>query len=156
MGWREDRRAQMSVEAAVLLPVLMLLVALLVQPACLLYTRCVMASTAAELVRLCGTSELGGEEVRAYALRRLAAVPDVAVFHEGGPEAWEVSVEGSGQGSVEASIECRVRPLPLLGVLAGALGEVSGDCVVVRVVTTGDVRAEWVGGSYEDWIKVWG
>ena len=37
-----------SVEAAVLLPVLVLVVALLVQPACLLYTRAVMSGAAAQ------------------------------------------------------------------------------------------------------------
>ena len=47
----EDRSGQTSVEAALLVPVVLTLVALLVQPACVLYTRAVMASTAAELTR---------------------------------------------------------------------------------------------------------
>ena len=68
------RSGQASVEAALLVPVVLTLVALLVQPACVLYTRAVMASTAAELTRLAATSRGGEGDVRAYALRRLAAV----------------------------------------------------------------------------------
>lgn len=155
--WREACRGQMSVEAALLLPTALVLVALLVQPACLLYTRSVMASAAAELVRVATTARCSDEELRGYALRRLASVPDVAMFHEGGPESWEVEVEGPDPvGRVLVRIEGRVRPLPLLGVLASSLGEVSGDDVIVRVEASGDVRADWVGGEYGEWIGIWG
>ena len=53
----------MSVEAAVLLPVLLTLVALLAQPVCVLYTRSVMASAAGELVRLVATTRGSQEDV---------------------------------------------------------------------------------------------
>ena len=43
-----DRGGQASVEAALLVPVTLVLVALLAQPACVLYTRSVMAATAAD------------------------------------------------------------------------------------------------------------
>lgn len=154
-----DRRGQMSVEAAVLLPVALVLVALLVQPACLLYTRSVMAAAAGELLRLAATDgAAGGEEAaRSYALRRLAAVPDLTVFHEGGPNAWRVEVSGPDEaGAVSASIEGRVRPLPILGAIASAMGERDDGCVVVRVEVGANVRARWVDGSYEEWISAWG
>ena len=64
----EDRSGQTSVEAALLVPVVLTLVALLVQPACVLYTRAVMASTAAELTRLAATSRGDEGDVRSYAL----------------------------------------------------------------------------------------
>ena len=67
------RDAQMSVEAAVLIPAALTLIALLVQPACVLYTRSVMAATAGDLARLVVTSQDGEEELRDYALRRLRA-----------------------------------------------------------------------------------
>ena len=67
----------MSVETALLLPVALTLVALLVQPACVLYTRAVMAATAGELVRLAVTSRGSDEDLRSFALRRLSAVPDL-------------------------------------------------------------------------------
>lgn len=147
----------MTVEAALLLPVALALVALLVQPACVLYTRSVMASTAHELCRLVATARCGEGEVRDYALRRLAAVPEVALFHEGGPDAWEVSTEGPDErGVVEVSIEGRVRPLPLLGALVAPLGESDGEGVVVRVGATSRTRADWVEGSYDAWIEMWG
>lgn len=143
-------------EAALLVPVVLLLVALLVQPACVLYTRSVMASTAAELTRLAATSRGTAEDARAYALRRLAAVPDVSVFHEGGADAWEVEVEGPGDGgAVTASVSGSVRPLPLLGAIVAALGTSSGGVVELRVETTREVRASWIGGDYEEWIAIW-
>ena len=145
----------MSVEAAVLLPVALVLVALLVQPACVLYTRSVMAATASELVRLAATSREVDESLRAFALRRLAAVPDVSVFHEGGPGSWEVEVSGPDDGVVTASIAGRVRPLPVLGVLASALGRVEGGSVVLEVEVSGRARAGWVEGGYDDWVKIW-
>ena len=147
----------MSVEAAVLLPTVLVLIALLVQPACVLYTRSVMASTAAELTRLAATSRGSDEDLRAYALRRLSAVPDVSVFHEGGPGAWEVSATGPGdEGEVTASVTGRVRPLPLLGFIVAALGTSSGGVVELRVEVTREVRASWIGGDYAEWIEVWG
>lgn len=147
----------MSVEAALLVPVVLALIALLAQPACVLYTRSVMASTAGELCRLVATARCDEDEVRDYALRRLAAVPDVPLFHEGGPEAWEVSVEGPDErGAVTVALVGRVRPLPLLGALVAPLGEADGGDVVVRVETTEEMRPGWLEGGYDDWIEMWG
>ena len=154
---RDSRSGQATVEAALLVPVVLTLVALLVQPACALYTRSVMAGTAAEVARLVATARGSDEDVRDYALRRLAAVPDVPVFHEGGPEAWEVATEGPDDaGRVTVSVEGRVRPLPLLGALVAALGPSGDGCVVLRAETSLDVRSDWVRGSYEEWIGIWG
>lgn len=147
----------MSVEAAVLLPVALTLVALLVQPVCVLYTRSMMASTAGELARLAATTRGDEEDLRDFALRRLEAVPEVSIFHTGGADAWDVEVDGPDEeGVVTVALAGRVRPLPLLGVLATALGEVEGDEVVLRVETSASVRASWIGGGYEDWIGIWG
>lgn len=152
-----DRSGQASVEAALLVPVVLLLVALLAQPACVLYTRSVMAATAAELTRLAATSRGTDEDARSYALRRLAAVPDVPLFHEGGLGAWEVTVTGPGDdGRVTASVEGGVRPLPLLGAIVAALGPTGGGVVRLRVEMTREVRANWIGGEYADWIGIWG
>lgn len=151
-----DRGGQASVEAALLVPVTLVLVALLAQPACVLYTRSVMAATAAELTRLAATTRDGEGDHRAFALRRLAAVPDVPVFHEGGPEAWEVEVTGPGdEGRVRAVVQGSVRPLPILGAIVAALGEPGGGGVRLRVEVTREVRADWIGGAYAEWIGVW-
>ena len=152
-----DRSGQAAVEAALLVPVVLALVALLVQPACALYTRSVMAATAAEVARLVSTARGTEEDVRDYALRRLAAVPDLSVFHEGGTGAWEVETEGPGDdGRVTVSVEGRVRPLPLLGALVAALGPSGDGCVILRAEASLDARSDWVRGSYEEWIGIWG
>ena len=58
MGARaRDARGQSTVEAAVALPVVFLLVLLLVQPGIVLYDRMVMAGAAAEGCRLLATSD---------------------------------------------------------------------------------------------------
>lgn len=156
-GLARNRSGQATVEAAMLVPVVLTLVALLVQPACALYTRSVMAATAAEVARLVSTARGSDEDVRDYALRRLAAVPDLSVFHEGGPEAWVVEAEGPGDdGRVMVSVEGRVRPLPLLGALVAALGPSEDGCVTLRAEASLKSRSEWVRGSYEEWIGIWG
>lgn len=157
MGARWVRRGQATVEAALLLPTVLTLVALLVQPACVLYTKSVMASAASEVTRLAATARGSDDAVRAYVLRRLAAVPDLGVFHEGGAGAWEVRTQGPDDaGRVTVEVEGRVSPLPLLGTIVSALGEADGGGVVMRVEVTRDVRADWIGGGYEDWIGIWG
>ena len=116
-----------------------------------------MAATAHELARVVATGRGPAEDVRSYALRRLAAVPEVPMFHEGGPDAWEVSAEGPDDaGRVSVSIEGRVRPLPLLGAIVSALGTAEGDVVLVRVEADCDLRASWIGGSYGEWVGIWG
>ena len=82
-GLARNRSGQATVEAAMLVPVVLTLVALLVQPACALYTRSVMAATAAEVARLVSTARGSDEDVRDYALRRLAAVPTSRFFTRG-------------------------------------------------------------------------
>ena len=157
MTGEERRLGQMSVEAALLVPVVLAVVALLVQPACVLYTRAVMAATAGELARLAATSRGGEDELRSFALRRLAAVPDVPAFHEGGPAAWDVEVTGpSDDGAVEVLIVGRVRPLPLLGAFVSMLGTGAGGSVELRVRTSGSLRSQWIGGEYADWVEMWG
>ena len=122
VGEKNHRLGQMSVEAALLLPVVLTLLALLVQPVCVLYTRTVMASTAGER-----------------------------------PADWELEVTGPDEGgSVLVALEGRVRPLPLLGALVAALGTGGDGTVLVRVETRGDLRADWIGGDYDDWVGMWG
>ena len=55
-----------------------------------------------------------------------------------------------------ASVEGGVRPLPLLGAIVAALGPTGGGVVRLRVEMTREVRANWIGGEYADWIGIWG
>lgn len=149
-------RGQSSVEAAVLVPALLLTVALLVQPACLLYTRSVMSGAAAESARLAATAK-SSTDVESFARRRLKAVPEVSVFHVGGEEDWSIAVEGVG-GARTAKVRIRghARPLPLMAAIAGALAGADGEGVVMEVEAEVKARADWVEGSYGDWIGIWG
>lgn len=142
-------------EAAVLLPTLMLLLALLAQPVCLSYTRAVMRTAAGECARAAATAYADDlEACRHYALRRLRAVPNVPLFHVGGEQDWDVRVTRSGS-VVEVSIAGHARPLPLMGTLAALAGAHDGKGVVLRVSLAQDMRPSWLGGDYGAWQTIW-
>lgn len=139
----------------------MLLMALLVQPACLLYTRCVMQSAVAEACRLMATSTRSSGSampaLRAYVVRRLAAVPDAPIFHEGGSQGWEIELGGStAEHAASARIRTSARPLPFVGTLAGLLGQVDASGAVVLDVSVSRVtRPDWLEGGYDEWVSLW-
>lgn len=142
-----------------LLPAFLTLLLLALQPVCILYTRAVMESAAAEAARLMVTAELEGEDAyRAFVERRLAAVPNVSIFHAGGPRAWKVEfarAEETG-GAVSASITGSVRPLPVIGAFARAMGRVDGEgAIELEVEASYEGRPSWLEGGYDDWIGQW-
>ena len=147
---------QATVEAAVLLPTLMLLMALLMQPACLLYTRAIMRAAAGECARVLATAygEYAEADCRAFALRRLAAVPELSIFHVGGREDWDFTF-ARGEGLVTVRIAGHLRPLPLLGVTAELLGSRDAAGTRLDVEVSERVRADWVEGDYESWVQIW-
>lgn len=148
-------RGQSSVEAAVLLPSVMLVLALLLQPACLLYTRAIMREAAGECLRVSATAREGDLwSCRAFALRRLKAVPEISLFHVGGESDWEVGIE-RGDGRVRVTIEGHARPLPLMGAVAGLLSMSDGAGVVLRVAVEQGTRPSWVRGDYDAWQDMW-
>ncbi|AEB06464.1 TadE family protein [Coriobacterium glomerans PW2] len=153
-----DTHAQASVEAAVLLPAFLIIILLALQPVCVLYTRAVMESAAAETARLMITAP-GDEQnsYKAFTLRRLAAVPDVSIFHVGGPLTWDISLTPSGSGSTtRVCVKGRLKPLPVIGVFATALGKTNEDGdVEVSAEVAYEGRPGWLEGSYESWISVW-
>jgi hypothetical protein len=154
-NWEEG---QSTVEAAVLLPTVFVLLALLVQPVCLLYTRTLMHGAAAETARAVltarGSADLSA--CRHYALRRLAAVPDVSIFHVGGENDWQVEVQQSGGASVTVSVTGHARPLPFFAGIAAALHGRDASGVILQVSVTEHMRPDWVGGDYGDWVGLWG
>lgn len=152
-----SRLGQASVEAAALIPVLMFVLGLLLQPACLLYTRSVMRAAAGECARILATARDEHDEAdcRDFALRRLAAVPEVSVFHVGGPADWELEFAREGR-QVTVTITGHLRPLPLLGMTIAQLGRREGAGTRIEVSVTEQVRADWVEGSYGSWTSMWG
>lgn len=147
---RQD--GQSSVEAALLLPSLMVVIALLIQPACLLYMRCIMSSAANEAVRMLATTT-NKDEVTAFVKRRLAAVPEVSIFHSGGEDDWTVEVEQGEE--VNVAVTGHVRPLPLMGFISAALGTTDETGLTMSVSAKGRSQQVWVEGSYDDWADLW-
>ena len=150
-----DELGQSSVEAAVLIPSVMLLLALLMQPVCMAYTRCVMQSAACGAARVLATAQGNDDLARGYALRRLKAVPEVPVFHVGGSSDWDVALSSSGQ-AVSVEITGHARPLPLMGMVAGAFGRSDDSGVVLSARVEERMRPEWLGGDYATWTSIWG
>ena len=149
------QRGQSTVEAAVMLPLLMLLFALLVQPVCVLHTRMIMRHAAAETARVLMTSEDEGTS-RSFALRRLRAVPEASLFHVGGSEDWVIHMDRSADGRhCEVSISGHARPLPFFGVVMRALGTVDGQGLLLEETIREQMRPSWLGGDYESWMEAW-
>ena len=152
---------QATIEAAIFVPIVFLLIVLLCQPAILLYDRMVMSSAAGQAVRMLATrasnAPNGGYEQVVKA--QLSAIPHSDVFHVGG-DSWRIELEG-GETSREVvvSIENRLRPLPLVGLIAGAAGLVDGDgLLVVSVEARGRTQPDWVlaqGTSPAAWTGQW-
>lgn len=155
----DEDDAQATVEAAVVFPVLLTLMLLTLQPVCVLYTRAVMESAAGEAARLMATTETADEDsLRAFVQRRLGAVPNVAIFHEGGPLAWDITMTRASDngGAGDVTIAGTVRPLPVLGAFVSALGDAGPSGSIELAVSMGyDGRPAWVEGNYDDWIAMW-
>ncbi len=151
--------AQATVEAAMLLPAFLTLLLIALQPVCLLYTRSVVESAAAETARLMITAPGGDDDAYvAFAQRRLAAVPNVSIFHVGGPLSWDIELRraATSGGAVSVSIEGFARPLPVIGAFAHLLGETnaSGD-VALEVSVDYEGRPSWLSGDYGTWVAMW-
>jgi hypothetical protein len=155
---------QALVEAAVLIPVLFMLMLLLSQPAILLYNLMVMEGAAAEGCRLLATrtdvAAYSEEKYLGYVKRRLAAIPPVDIFHAHvGEGAWDISLEGGeDSGEVTVRIVNHARPLPLIGAGATMLGLCNADGYFEqRVETTMPTQPSWVWsnshGAPGDWTS---
>lgn len=145
---------QSSVEAALLLPILLFIVALLVQPLCLLYTRAHMESAAAEALRVNATNP-NAAEVSAFVKRRLASIPNLGIFHEGGPDDWDITVEGSASklGSVE--ITGYAKPLPVFYQFVSLAGLSDDKGIKLSVCCTAEMLPSWLEGDYAQWQEMW-
>ncbi len=158
---------QATVEAAVLIPVLFVVLLALVQPALLLYDRVVMKAAAADACRLLSTKTdaLGSmdESVDAYVRHRLGAIPPAACFHvHDGGCTWEVeAVGGETAEEVSVAIRTKVRPLPLIDVAGALTGALDGDgLLTVEVRESRPTQPAWVAGTASGlnpsgWIGAW-
>lgn len=150
---------QTTVEAAFALPILFFVFALLLQPAVLIYDRCVMQSSAAEACRLQATRSCSEGALKTFVERRLASLPSLDLFHTAACS-WSVAVEGGGCGAVATvSVEGHVKTLPLVGITASALADDAGDgCALLRCEATSTLSPSWLdsaSGEPEEWISQW-
>ena len=81
----DDTRGQATVEAAFLIPVVLVLLLLLIQPGILLYNQLVMAAAASEGCRLLATKTdravVSQEKCESYIMRSLGSVSPHDMFH---------------------------------------------------------------------------
>ena len=134
-----------------MLPTFLTLILLALQPVCLLYTRAVMESAAAETARLMTTTTAEDDDLMEFARRRLAAVPNVSIFHAGGPLSWDIELGRAGAGGVSSvSVSGEVKPLPVIGAFAQAMGGTAeGGYVELKVDVSYQSRPEWLEGDYD-------
>lgn len=162
-----DQRGQGSIEAAVVIPVLFLLLLMLLQPGIILYDRVVMGNAAAETCRVLATKtdELGSMEgsCEAFARHRLASIPQQDCFHvHGGTCSYRIELEGDeGSERVTVRIGNELRPLPLFDAGAKLLGMTnSSGNLEIEAVASMPTQPSWVAGSEvglapSSWVGAW-
>lgn len=156
---------QSTVEAALLVPILLGCVLLLVQPGIYLYDRMVMQATASEACRLLSTLPAGEEEVvEGYVRRRLAAIPQQDCFHvhAGSSCSWKIETRGGQESeTVAVSIENKLKPLPLIDFACNAVGSTDEDgCWTLRTEVEMATQPGWVsssrsGSDPSSWVGDW-
>ena len=162
-----DRKGQGTVEAAVVIPVLFLLLLMLLQPGIILYDHVVMGNAAAEACRLIATKTdaLGSMDAscEAFVRHRLASIPQQDCFHvHRGACSYGIELEGgAGSESVTVRITNELRPLPLFDAGARLLGMTnsSGNLVIEKSVSM-TTQPAWVAGSAQGlapdaWVGAW-
>jgi hypothetical protein len=163
---RINNKGQSTVEAAFLLPVLLLLFLMLLQPGICLYNLMVMENAAAEGCRLLATRTVQGnfsdDKYEGYIKRRLAAIPPVEVFHiRSGSKGWELELKGDENSSeVSVQVTNRLKPLPLLSWGTSLLGQTDSEGnLVQKVEVTLPTQPAWVwensSGGPTDWTTQW-
>ncbi len=167
MRYVHDERGQGTVEAAVVIPVLFILMLMLMQPAIVLYDRIVMGSAAAEGCRLLATkTDVAGSmhnSCEAFVRHRLSAVPQHDCFHvHGGGCSWEIELSGDETAqTVTVRIGNELRPLPLLDAGARLLGLTNGrGNLEIEESVTMPTQPSWVASSKlglapSSWIGAW-
>lgn len=158
-----SRSGQSTVEAVFIVPVLLLGVLLLVQPAILMYDRTVMESAANEACRLLATLDGSSVDVcEQFVRRRLGAVPQQDNFHvHSSGCTWEITCSGAGSSQAHVTVSTQAKPLPLLGFGAGLLGATNdeGNFTVVAEASLKE-QPDWAasspqGANAASWVGAW-
>ena len=162
-----DTRGQGTVEAAVVIPVLFLLLLMLLQPGILLYDHVVMGNAAAEGCRLLATATDATGSMQgsceAFVRHRLAAVPQHDCFHvHGSGCSWDIRLSGDeASATVTVTIANEVKPLPLFDAGSKLLGLTNGNGnLTITESATMQTQPDWAwsspsGSTPADWIGAW-
>ena len=143
---------QSTVEGAFLIPIILLMLMLLIQPGILLYNHVVMQSAASEGCRLISTRPSGDslDAYEGYVVRRLGSVPQQKNFHvHEGACTWEVRFDGGEESDiVTVTIKNQAEPLPFFDFGARSLGLVNGEGNFVQEVSVSTrSKSAWVVGN---------
>ena len=146
--------AQSVVEAAFIIPVVMLLILLMLQPAIILYDRIVMNSAAGEACRLLATQsgKQGSPDnaYKQYVIRQLGAIPPVDIFPVHKPQcSWDIILEGNENlQEVKVTIKNKIKLLPLLGMAASLMDCLDADGLyTISVDAKAIVQPDWLVNS---------
>lgn len=160
-----NERGQGTVEAAFVLPLLLGLVLLLVQPGIILYDRMVMSSAAVEACRLLTSSTVDygsdTQAIEASVRHRLSAVPAQDLFHVHGSScSWDIKLSGNEDfDSVAVTITNEVKPLPLLSLGFSLFNVVNSDGnLEITVTKTSSTQPSWTrlsGSDASSWVEGW-
>lgn len=158
---RSDKTGQSTIEAALSIPVFMLVVGLMIQPCLIVYSQIAMRSAAAEACRVyahqtdVGTGAYAQDRFTEFVQNRLSGVPFIDIFHMGGRQGWEISFASEGDHT-QVTISHEVKPLPLLGIGVNLLGKSGAHGgVVITTTTSSTLKPSWVKGTYHEWISSW-
>ena len=158
LGKIANEKGQGTVEAAVVIPVLFLLLLMLLQPSIILYDRIVMGNAAAEGCRLLATktSATGSMDdvCEAFVRHRLSSIPQQDNFHvHDSACSWRIEMLGDEDSeTVTVRIINEVRPLPLFGSGARLLGATNnaGNLEIEESVTMA-AQPSWVMATEGGW-----
>ena len=154
-----SERGQMTVEAAFLIPVLFVFLALLLQPAILIYDYMVMQSAANQGLRLISTKpqDISDAMYERAIKQQLQAIPNLEIFHTG---QWDVQIEGNETSqTVSVTIEGRAEPIPVLGISTMLFGMLDADGTVhLQVQAQQQTQPQWAvdsGLDPSEWVSQW-
>lgn len=159
------KKAQATVEAAFMIPVIFLLLLLLLQPGIILYDFIVMNSAASETCRVLSTSNLNDKEkiCEAFLRRRLSAIPQQDNFHVHSQGCtYEIVLEGDQCSNFNSvTIKNQLKPLPLIGFFSEILGILNKNkCFEIQCSSKQAIKPKWTENSPqtsnpENWVGAW-
>lgn len=143
---------QATVEAAIMIPTIFLLILLLIQPGIILYDLTIMNEAASETCRVLATSndENKSKICEPFARRRLAAIPQQENFHNHNDGcSYEIIFEGEQSCEyVSVEIKNELTPLPFIGFLSDIFGLLNENKnFEIKAYAQQKIKPSWVKNS---------